>query len=78
MISGFCSASAILIIVTQIKGLFGLQFEGTSVIEILGGFFTRITECNSWDTALGCSTIVLLLLMRVCHCHILLFLLNLV
>ena len=65
VISGFCSAAALTVISTQIKGLFGLKFHASSFVEIWIGFFTNLSKMNPWDTGLGCSVIVLLLLMRV-------------
>ena len=65
VISGFCSAAALTVASTQVKGLFGLKFKGSSFIETWKGFFTHIEECNPWDSALGCSVIVILLLIRV-------------
>ena len=63
VISGFCSAAALTVISTQIKGLFGLKFH--AFVEIWIGIFTNLSKINPWDTGLGCSVIVLLLLMRV-------------
>lgn len=65
VISGFCSAAALTVSSTQVKGLFGLKFKGSSFIDIWRGFFENIAKCNPWDSALGCSMIVILLLMRV-------------
>ena len=65
VISGFCSAAALTVASTQVKGLFGLKFKGSSFIETWQGFFTNIKTCSPWDSALGCSCIVILLLMRV-------------
>ena len=65
VISGFCSAAALTVASTQVKGLFGLKFKGSSFFETWRGFFTHIKECRPWDSALGCSMIVILLLMRV-------------
>ena len=65
VISGFCSAATLTVSSTQVKGLFGLKFKGSSFIEIWRGFFENITKCNPWDSALDCSMIVILLLMRV-------------
>ncbi|XP_046449213.1 sodium-independent sulfate anion transporter-like [Daphnia pulex] len=64
VISGFCSAAALTVSSTQVKGLFGLKFKGSSFIETWRGFFENITKCNPWDSTLGCSMIVILLLMR--------------
>ena len=65
VISGFCSAAALTVSSTQMKGLFGLKFKGFSFIVIWRGFFENIEKCNPWDSTLGCSMIVILLLMRV-------------
>lgn len=65
VISGFCSAAALTVASTQVKNLFGLKFSGSSFVQIWSGFFSNISKINPWDTALGCSTIVILLLMRV-------------
>ncbi len=66
VISGFCSAAALTVASTQVKGLFGLKFKGSSFVEIWKGFLGNITKCSPWDSALGCSMILILLLMRVC------------
>jgi sodium-independent sulfate anion transporter 11 len=65
VISGFCSAAALTVASTQVKGLFGLKFSGSSFVEIWTGFFTNLSKINPWDAGLGCSSIVILLLMRV-------------
>lgn len=64
VISGFCSAAALTVASTQVKGLFGLKFSGSSFVEIWTGFFTNLSKINPWDAGLGCSSIVILLLMR--------------
>jgi sodium-independent sulfate anion transporter 11 len=65
VISGFCSAAALTVASTQVKGLFGLKFSGSSFVEIWTGFFTNLSKINPWDAGLGCSSIVILLFMRV-------------
>ena len=65
VISGFCSAAALTVASTQVKGLFGLKFSGSSFVDVWWGFFSNVSNVNRWDTALGCSAIVVLLLMRV-------------
>lgn len=64
VISGFCSAAALTVASTQVKGLFGLKFSGSSFVEIWTGFFTNLSKINPWDAGLGCSSIVVLLLLR--------------
>jgi sodium-independent sulfate anion transporter 11 len=51
VISCFCSAAALTVSSTQVKGLFGLKRKGSSFIEIWRGFFENITKCNPWDSA---------------------------
>ena len=65
VISGFCSAAALTVMSTQVKGLFGLKFPGSSFVETWKGFFSNLNKINPWDAGLGWSVIVLLLLMRV-------------
>lgn len=65
VISGFCSAAALTVASTQIKSLFGLKFKGSAFVHVWSGFFTHIAEIKKWDALLGCSSIVVLLLMRV-------------
>ncbi|XP_057371308.1 sodium-independent sulfate anion transporter-like isoform X2 [Daphnia carinata] len=64
VISGFCSAAALTVASTQVKGLFGLKFSGSSFVEVWTGFFTNLSSINPWDAGLGCSSIVVLLLLR--------------
>lgn len=65
VISGFCSAAALTVASTQIKSLFGLKFKGSAFVDVWYGFFTHVTEIKKWDALLGCTSIVVLLLMRV-------------
>ena len=67
VISGFCSAAALTVISTQLKGLFGLIFQASSFVDIWMGFFSHLNQINPWDACLGCCVIVILLLMRVSY-----------
>ena len=64
----FVSAAALTVASTQMKGLFGLKFEGSSFVEIWTGVFRHIAEVKPWDAGLGLSAIVVLLLLRVISC----------
>ncbi len=68
VITGFCYAAALTVASTQVKGLFGLKFKGSSFVEIWQGFFTNLSSIHAADAILGWSVIVILLLMRV-HNH---------
>jgi len=65
VISGFCSAAALTVISTQLKGLFGLKLQASSFVDIWMGFLNNLNQINPWDACLGCCVIVVLLLMRV-------------
>jgi solute carrier family 26 (sodium-independent sulfate anion transporter), member 11 len=67
VITGFCYAAALTVASTQVKGLFGLKFKGSSFIEIWQGFFTNLSTIHAADAILGWSVIVILLLMRVLY-----------
>lgn len=65
MISGFCSAAALTAIATQMKGLLGLRFQGSSFLAVWKGVFENISDINYYDAGLGFLTIFMLLIMRV-------------
>ena len=65
VISGFCSAAALTVASTQMKGLLGLKFKGSHFLDVWGGVYAHFSEINRWDAGLGLSAIVLLLCMRV-------------
>ena len=64
VISGFVSAAALTVGSTQMKGLLGLKFEGSSFVEIWTGVFSNLRNIRAPDAGLGFSCIALLLLMR--------------
>ncbi|KAJ1526898.1 hypothetical protein ONE63_008450 [Megalurothrips usitatus] len=61
---GFTSAAAITIASSQLKGLFGLKGRSDKFLDSIINFFEHIREVKGWDSALGVSTIVALLLMQ--------------
>lgn len=63
--SGFTSASAIIIIIAQLKNLFGIPFQSHDAFEILKEFSQRFGEIKIYDTLLGCCCIVFLLVFKV-------------
>lgn len=64
VISGFCSAAALTVASTQMKGLLGLKFKGSHFLDVWSGVYAHFSEINRWDAGLGLSAIVLLLCMR--------------
>lgn len=61
---GFTSAAAIIIATTQVKDILGLSFPGGKFIQVWTGIYEHIGETRLWDTVLGVTCIVVLLLLR--------------
>ena len=53
VISGFISGSAILITVSQLKHLFGVQASNSNVLATLNDLFINISDANPATTAIG-------------------------
>ncbi|XP_035212417.1 sodium-independent sulfate anion transporter-like isoform X2 [Stegodyphus dumicola] len=66
VVSGFTSAAAITIAMTQLAGVFGLYFKSEGFTEDVYHFFNGIKDGNMryWDMTLGLSSIVFLLLLK--------------
>ena len=65
VIAGFTTAAALTIGTTQIKALLGLKFPSGGFLETWRGVFQHIDEAKLWDSILGLSSVVILLLLRV-------------
>lgn len=63
--SGFTSAVALIILSSQVKDIFGIKAKGTTFVEMWSSIIDNIEGIRVWDTVLGFSCIVILLLMRV-------------
>ncbi|XP_076248303.1 sodium-independent sulfate anion transporter [Calliopsis andreniformis] len=61
---GFTSAAAIIIATSQIKDILGIHIGGSKFVEVWQNIFEKIGETKLWDTALGITCIVILLLLR--------------
>uniref|UniRef100_A0A7G3AYY2 Putative sulfate transporter n=1 Tax=Lutzomyia longipalpis TaxID=7200 RepID=A0A7G3AYY2_LUTLO len=61
---GFCTAAALTIATAQVKSLLGLPGRGNEFIESWQSVFEHIGDIKLWDTLLGVSSIILLLLLR--------------
>lgn len=55
VISGFISASGILIAASQLKHILGIKIEGDTLLEILGGVFTHLGHINLPTLVIGAA-----------------------
>ena len=65
VISGFCSAAAIITITSQIKTLLVFTFRGSSFAKVMPGIFEHWREIRPFDTLLGLACVLLLLFLKV-------------
>ncbi|KAF5293533.1 hypothetical protein FQA39_LY03018 [Lamprigera yunnana] len=63
-ISGFTSATAITIILAQLKGLCGIKFTSANIFQYLQNFYARSSKLKVYDAMLGSFCIVALLVFR--------------
>ncbi|XP_049699523.2 sodium-independent sulfate anion transporter [Helicoverpa armigera] len=61
---GFTSATSVIIAVSQLKGLLGLQFKSGQFLDTVQKVITNIPNARIADSSLGISCIVILLVMR--------------
>ncbi|XP_045772056.1 sodium-independent sulfate anion transporter-like isoform X1 [Maniola jurtina] len=61
---GFTSATSVIIAVSQLKGLLGLQFRSKGFMDNVKKVFVNIPNANVADSTLGIACIVILLIMR--------------
>jgi solute carrier family 26 (sodium-independent sulfate anion transporter), member 11 len=62
---GFTSATSVIIIVSQLKGLLGLQFSSNTFVDNVAQVFKNLPNIRLGDTFLGFICIVTLLVLRV-------------
>ncbi|KAK6643074.1 hypothetical protein RUM43_004577 [Polyplax serrata] len=62
--SGFTSAVALIIITSQMKDILGISGSGSTFVEMWIALIEDMKNIRLWDTVLGVSCIVVLLLMR--------------
>ena len=65
VIAGFTTAAAFTIGTSQVKSLLGLKFEADGFVDTWAAVFEHIEETRLWDSIMGFSCIILLLLLRV-------------
>jgi MFS superfamily sulfate permease-like transporter len=63
--SGFTTATAFIIVLSQVKGILGVKFKGDSVIDIIEKLIEHFHERRNGDIYLGLAAIVFILIMRV-------------
>ncbi|KAL3273824.1 hypothetical protein HHI36_015252 [Cryptolaemus montrouzieri] len=61
---GFTSAAAIIIATTQMKDILGLPYPGGDFVVVWEQIIQHISEASFYDTALGVTTILVLLSLR--------------
>lgn len=63
--SGFTSAVSLIILSSQVKDIFGIRASGTTFVEMWSSILKNIRHARMADSVLGCTCIVVILLMRV-------------
>ncbi|XP_075973645.1 sodium-independent sulfate anion transporter [Anticarsia gemmatalis] len=61
---GFTSATSVIIAVSQLKGLLGLQFKSGGFLDTVKKVITNIPNARIADSSLGISCIIILLVLR--------------
>ncbi|XP_033336483.1 sodium-independent sulfate anion transporter isoform X1 [Megalopta genalis] len=61
---GFTSATSVIIVASQLKGLLGLKISSQGFLDTVTKVFKNIHKTNLWDTAMSVSCIVILLIFR--------------
>ncbi|KOX79687.1 Sodium-independent sulfate anion transporter [Melipona quadrifasciata] len=61
---GFTSATSVIIVVSQLKGLLGLRISSQGFLDTLTKVLQNIHQINWWDTGMSLSCIIILLLFR--------------
>lgn len=62
---GFTTATSVIIIASQLKGLLGLSYGSGNFLSTLRAFFDNVHDTQWPDTVLGFSCIAVLLFLRV-------------
>lgn len=62
---GFTSATSVIIVASQLKGLLGLKISSQGFVDTLIKVFQNIGNMSLWDTGMSISCIAILLLFRV-------------
>ena len=62
---GFTSATSVIIVVSQLKGLLGLKISSSGFMDTLKAVFQNIGDTSTWDTVMSFTCIIILLIFRV-------------
>jgi len=62
---GFTSATSVIIVASQLKGLLGLKISSQGFVDTLIQVFQNIGDTSLWDAGMSISCIAILLLFRV-------------
>lgn len=65
--SGFTTATSIIIILSQLKGILGVRFKGDTVKDIIEKLIEHFHERRNGDMYLGLAAIAFILVMRVIY-----------
>ncbi|XP_074040602.1 sodium-independent sulfate anion transporter isoform X2 [Leptinotarsa decemlineata] len=63
--SGFTSAVALIIVTSQVKDILGIHVTGDTFVTTWESIISEIHNTQLWDTVIGVSCIVLLMIMRI-------------
>lgn len=64
VVSAFISASAIIIALSQLRHLLGVEASGDDLFELLYSLFTTASDANTYTMAVGGGVLLLLLVLR--------------
>ncbi len=66
VVQAFVTASAIVIAVSQLKHIFGVEGDGDNLVDLLPGLYSSVADTNFITLAIGAGVIVFLLASRYC------------
>jgi len=64
VVSGFTSAAALVIAVSQLGHFLGVQIEATKTLDTLRALASKLTEIVYWDLAIGIIAIIVIVLLK--------------
>ncbi|MDT0605938.1 SulP family inorganic anion transporter [Croceitalea rosinachiae] len=67
VVSGFTSAAALVIGVSQLKHFFGLEISTNNTVKTLQAIFSQISETNFYDLTIGVAAVLVILGLKKLH-----------
>lgn len=64
---GFTSATSVIIVASQLKGLLGLKISSQGFLDTLAKVFENIGDASLWDATMSFSCVAILLFFRVTY-----------